>query len=130
MSQYDSLVGKIVTDDFECRSEGFKNESVKTFFARRPSAFRLKFPNGNWLSTVWGWGSMNENASYLRTDLEIPGAMYRQLGADTVECMWDAKGSTTIQNIEKRLGKENPIAGLGFKDWLWLVNTLAKGKKK
>lgn len=121
-------VGKIVSDDFEMRSPDQEKEMSKVFYSRRPSSLAIHFPNGNWLSTIWGWGAMNENGVGRIKLEEHP--LYRQLGADTVECMYDCKSKHLEQKIIKRFGKNNPLGYMSFSDWLWLVNTLAAGRKK
>lgn len=134
-TQYLYEVGKTVSDDFEKRSAGQDEERKKVFYCHRPSAFQINFPNGAWASSIWGFGAMAEGDPIRKTrpddtELNWGHALYRQFGSNTVEVMYDSPSQVIIKKIEKRFGKENPLGHLSFPEWLWLINTLASGRRK
>jgi hypothetical protein len=109
----------------------------KSFNNFRHNGIHLNFPNGNFISTIWGVGSYTENHDFslsghfsteqdsLRGD---PLKGFRTfLQSDNVEVAYTCS-KEIVKKIRRKFGEENPLGYLSMKDWLWLVNTLSKGK--
>lgn len=97
----------------------------KAFAQHRLNGFRLKFPNGNGLSTIWGFGSYSENY-----DLPIGEDFIEEwkkcLGSDTVEIMPDCSEELLKELQEKYPDNENGsvFGHLNMEQWFEIVGIL------
>lgn len=94
-----------------------QEEYKRAFIAHKPNGFRLNFPNGNSLSTVWGVGTYSDNhdADFSRYDERF------KEGSMTCEIMPDCS-----EKCKKKISKVcdlDSVAGyLTFEQWLKVVN--------
>jgi len=97
----------------------------KAFAQHKINGFRLKFPNGNGLSTIWSFGSYTENYIW---NFEDPIDRYEKLlGSDTVEIMPDCSEELLKELQEKYPDNENGsvFGHLTIIQWLEIVNILS-----
>ncbi len=101
-------------------------EKEKAFNNFKYNGIHFNFPNGNWLSTIWGNLTYSDNYDVEITN-EYPDAFDRFLQSDTVEIMF-----TCPSKLKKRIlkkyndGQDDPIGYLGIKEWLEIVKLLSK----
>ena len=107
-------------------------DCTKGFHNWRANGLHFNFPNGNWLSSIWGGGSYTENHDKLReeTDHVIKTGQQTYLESDTVEIMFDC-GDRLKKRILKKYneGENDPIGYVTFAQWLEIVSLLNKEKK-
>lgn len=100
----------------------------KAFQQHRENGFMLKFPNGNGLSTIWGYSSYTENYDmpYEEYDDDITKMFNVKLGSNTVEIMPDCSDELLKKLQEKYPENENGsvFGQLTFTQWLEIVNIL------
>lgn len=96
----------------------------KAFTNRACNKIYLKFPNGNGISTIWGWGTYSETRNF--------GQDVTFLSSDNVEIMIDCDKKTG-KKIAKKYGKFNSggyyggsYGNVGILEWLDICNILAK----
>ena len=102
----------------------------KSFIQHRDNGFRLNFPNGNSLSTIWGAMTYCDNSNLSPEDGDITELFSRKLSSDTVETMPECS-----EEVKKMLDEAFPEAEngavfgyLSFDQWLEMVNILATNK--
>lgn len=112
--------------------EEFKD---KSFTIHRDNGVFLSFPNGNSISTIWGWGSYTENHDW-HPDPTKQGTydiseIFKRIpeGSNTVEIMFNC-GVLLKKKILKKFNNkdEQPIGHLNIVQWLEIINLLAKEK--
>ena len=89
--------------------------------------FHINFPNGNYLSTVWGEGTYSDcHDSRAMTDYLLKRTTERPVfDSSTVEIMFTCAPKLQ-KKIEERYGEgSQPIGYLSLKKWLEIVNLLA-----
>lgn len=98
----------------------------KAFAQHKINGFRLKFPNGNGLSTIWSYCSYSENYDLPDIQDEIE-RFETPLGSNTVEIMPDCSEELMKYLQEKYPDNENgPVFGhLTLAQWLEIVNILS-----
>lgn len=101
-----------------------------SFQTKKVNGMYLKFPNGNGISTVWGYGTYSDNYDVEHTQEEIVELFDRKMDSNTVEIMFDC-GDRLRKRILKKYntGSNDPIGRLTITEWLEIVNLLAKEKK-
>lgn len=100
-------------------------DSKKSFIGRTKARFQFNFPNGNWLSTIWGSGTYTEN--YDKVDFLDEDKYGSVISSNDVEIMFTC-GEKLKKKILKKYndGSDDPIGHLGFKEWLEIVNLLSR----
>lgn len=103
-------------------------ENKPAFGCHAINKFQMNFPNGNWISTVWGAMTYSDNYNL---DIPLGGELKdfssKGLFSNTVEIMF-----TCPDRLRKRIlkkyngGNEDPVGYLDQKSWLEIVNLLAK----
>lgn len=120
----------------------------KAFVNVRHNSLHLGFPNGNWISTIWGASSYSENHSFYtgedRLKNAVEGAEYPAgtpealkpyitfMQSDTCEVMIDC-GEKLHKRLHKKYDGDGSVIGyLNIKQWLEIVNALASepGKRR
>ena len=113
-----------------------KTKKVKAFKQHRLNGIALTFPNGNWISTIWGDGSYSENHWLTWEDpyFKMMGMdKYRildqlKLKSDTVEIMIKC-GEKLATKIHKKYDGDGSVIGhLNITQWLEILNLLSKEK--
>ncbi len=102
-------------------------KKVKSFKNSKHNGIQLKFPNGNWISTIWGAGSYTENHDY--TESKIPFGYETFLESDDVEIMVDCPEKLSKKIHKKYDGDGSVIGHLTITQWLEILNLLAKSSK-
>lgn len=103
-----------------------RNVERKSFCNHKHNGVNLVFPNGNWISTIWGAGSYSDNH-----DMEI-GETYRNLienGSFAVEIMIGTENQRLYNKIYRKLdtNPENGVLGwVTMDNWMWVINQLYK----
>lgn len=95
------------------------------FINWRHNAFHLNFPNGNWLSTTFGYGSYSDNHN-IDAETGVIDRFDTFYGSQTVEVMFTCGDSLKKRLHKKFDGDESIIGYLSITDWLYIVNALAK----
>ncbi len=86
------------------------------------------FPNGNWLSTIWGPMTYSDNYDVEYNDLEK--LMSEPLWSDTVEILFSCGDELRHKILEKyNEGGDDPIGYLTQDKWLEIVNLLSQEKE-
>ena len=102
----------------------------KAFMSHKENGFRLNFPNGNSLSTVWGLGTYTDNNDIDFERDDIVKAYSEKRSSNTVEVM--AGCSDTVNELLKAKFPDednNGVFGhLTFSKWLEIVNILNNNK--
>lgn len=94
---------------------------TKSFDNWRHNGVKLRFPNGNEISTIWGRGSYSEN-KYLESYQTF-------LGSNTVEVMISC-GDRLHKRLHKKFEGDGSVIGyLDINDWLYIVNAVARENK-
>lgn len=94
---------------------------TKSFSTHAINKFQLRFPNGNWISTIWNAMTYCDNFEAQRLYPELP------LTSNTVEIMFTCPKELEKQILDKYAdGYGNPIGYLNITQWLEIVNLLAK----
>lgn len=105
-----------------------KKYKDKAFAQHRINGFRLIFPNGNSLSTIWGFGSYSENHTNIVDSEDLLKQFETFFGSDTVEIM-PSCSDKLLRKLQKKY-PENENGGvfghLTFNQWLEIVNILSK----
>jgi len=104
----------------------------KAFFSWKPGRFHLNFPNGNNISTVWGFGTYSENYEYDcygTENGEFVDERHQSFGSDTVEIMFSC-GEKLRKRILKKYndGDDDPIGYLPQDKWLEIVRLVSNEK--
>lgn len=98
----------------------------KAFAQHKTNGFRLKFPNGNGVSTIWSYCSYTEN--YNLPDIKDEIERFETLlGSNTVEIMPDCSDELLKMLQEKYPDNENGsvFGHLTITQWLEIINILA-----
>ena len=86
----------------------------------------LTFPNGNSLSTIWGYGTYSDNYN-AGAELPIMERFSTFMSSDTVEIMVMKAPQKLIDKINRRFKTSDSVIGrLGMSDWLWVVKELSR----
>jgi hypothetical protein len=101
----------------------------KTFSGHRMNTFAVTFPNGNWLSTVWGWGTYSDNYLLIPKECLKDEAME----SSNVEIKFNCNeklAKKIFKKLEHRSSgdKFDPYGHVELDEWLWVVNQLNKGE--
>lgn len=96
----------------------------------RLNGFRLTFPNGNSISTVWSkWTySDNHDIEILKDGKIDEENMNTPLSSDTAEAMVDCP-ELMLDLLKEKFGGDNPFGYLTITQWLEMLNILAKDYK-
>ena len=105
-----------------------KEKAFTQHRGERLNGFRLTFPNGNSISTIWSQGSYCDN-----NDFEIMGEdghldekkLNCPLSSDTCEAMVDCP-EITLDLLKEKFDGDNPFGYLTITQWLEMLNILAK----
>jgi len=100
-------------------------DKEKAFRNFRSNGIHLTFPNGNALSTIWGYGSYSENHN-MEGGVGVDN--YNNfLDSDTVEIMILKAPDKLRKKIEKKYDFDGSVKGyLTMKEWLDVVKMLSK----
>lgn len=110
-------------------------EKTKAFVNHRDNGFALTFPNGNSISTIFGFGSYTENRNWKNPKSKGEQDLLAQFakipeGSNTVECMPNC--SERVMDIlqEKFLDNSNGsvFGHLTIDQWFEMVDILRKEK--
>lgn len=101
----------------------------KAFCQHRINGFRLKFENGNGISTIWGYGSYSENYDFPKDD-DLSNFRKIPLGSNTVEIMPYCSEQLLKELQEKYPDNENGsiFGNLTINQWFEIIEIL-KNKK-
>lgn len=108
--------------------------SQKAFLNTKHNAIQLTFPNGNWISTVWGVYTYSDN--YRPEDINPDPSKWHELfqsfmDSDTVEIMFTCSKALKKRILDKyNEGDDDPIGWLSIAQWLEIVNLLASAPKR
>lgn len=101
-------------------------EKDKSFITHKSNGFCLNFPNGNWLSTVWGVGTYSENYDCEGGYGEWEKLYNSKMGSNTCEVM--PKCSELVKKLLDATFPEETNGGvfghMTFEKWLKMVNIL------
>lgn len=105
-------------------------EKKPAFGCHAINKFQMNFPNGNWLSTVWGPCTYSDNYDLEPpTNDEIVTMFKAPLWSNTVEIMFTCGDELRTKILEEyNDGIEDPIGYLPQNKWLEIVNLLANEK--
>ena len=96
-------------------------EHKKAFKNWRHNAIHLTFPNGNCLSTTWGFGSYSDNYDTESMDF------YREFGqSDTCEIMVLQCPDKLLKKLYKKYDFDSVKGYVSMKEWLEIVKILSK----
>ena len=88
----------------------------KSFKCHALNKVQLTFPNGNWVSTIWGSYTYSDN--YDVDGYNIP------MESDTCEIMFTCPEKLE-KKILKKYGGGQPIGYLKIEDWLKIIKLLS-----
>lgn len=122
-----------------CQCQKTKIKKAKAFCNWSPSRIHLNFPNGNYLSTIWGAGSYTENHNRSNhKELKIEIGNFQRGRKDVLDGFWVSDNVEIMfscgEKLKKRIlrkynvGENDPIGYLEFTEWLEIVNLLNKEK--
>lgn len=96
----------------------------KSFAAGKANHFVLNFPNGNRISSIWGWGSYTEN--YNVGDIgDVLKTMNEPMSSNDVEVMVDCS-KELFKKLQRRYKTTNTVFGyININQWLKLVAEVA-----
>lgn len=109
-----------------------RNSERKSFCNHLHNGVNLVFPNGNWISTIWGRGSYSDNHNF-GNNMEVTEA-YRKLiedGSSTVEIMIGTENKRLYNKIYRKLDTDTENGAIGWvtmDNWMWVINQLYKMK--
>lgn len=109
--------------------EDIVRNNEKAFNQHKKNGFHITFPNGNKLSTIWGYSTYSDN--YNMDD--IAGYMDRFdiiRGSDTCEVMPSCSDEVK-QKLDEMFPEETSgsvFGHLSFEQWLKMVNYLNENK--
>lgn len=102
----------------------------KAFVNHRNNGFVLNFPNGNWLSTIWGEYSYSDNHDLDFDIEELKKGINKKLSSNTCEVMPNC--SELVFKLLEATFPEEANGGifcyLTFEKWLKMVNILNENK--
>lgn len=91
---------------------------TKAFNNPKHNTLHLQFPNGNFISTIWGVGSYTEN-------YEAPEGYHTFMDSDDVEIMVTCSDEL-FKKLQKRFKTTNTVFGhLSMRQWLRVVNEVS-----
>jgi len=100
-----------------------KDKKEKAFNNWRHNAIHLWFPNGNGLSTIWGYLTYSDNHDYCKDGDKFEDFM----DSDTCEIMILEAPEKLIKKINKKYDGDGRVIGyLKMKEWLEIVRILSK----
>ncbi len=106
-------------------------KSEKAFKNTHHNGIHLWFPNGNGISTIWGFGSHTENNGF--DDRSFPSDLTQKFNtfmeSNDCEIMILNCPSKLLKKIQKKYNEgsdECVINYLDIKKWLEIINLLAK----
>lgn len=102
-----------------------KATEEKAFYGWEVARFHLNFPNGNYLSTIWGAGTYSDEH-----DRDIFGTLREDrpvFNSNTVEVMFTCPDKLKKKILKKyNDGDSDPIGYLTLPQWIEIVNLLNK----
>jgi hypothetical protein len=100
----------------------------KSFTIHRDNGVFLQFPNGNSISTIWGYGSYTEN--YNKNENGTMESRFRNFpdGSNDVEVMISCPDKLHKAIQKKFRGDGSVIGHLTIDDWMYIINRLYKQK--
>lgn len=102
----------------------------KAFNNWRHNAIHLTFPNGNSLSTTWGYGSYSEGHNELnkeRSAISLESAYHKFVQSDNVEIMILEAPEKLVKKIHKKFDFDDDVKGyVTMTEWLEIVKMLSK----
>lgn len=109
-------------------------KSEKAFNNKEHNKLHLNFPNGNWISTIWGFGSYTENYDInSKLAYNLLKDMQTFKDSNDVEIMFECKSEEIEKKIYEKYGDGSfgsVIGHLNIKQWLEILNLLAKDKNE
>lgn len=111
-----------IRNEEDMRSRAFGNA--------QPNKVQLNFPNGNWLSSVWGWGCYSDwGSSRMMSGGDKP-QISEFAASNLVEVMFTC-GDRLHKRLHKKFDGDGGVIGyLQFDEWLYIVNALANEKRE
>ena len=107
-----------------------KIEKTKKAFSNfKHNGIHIWFPNGNGISTIWGYGSYSDNYDYEPKDKKNIMARFETfLESNSVEVMILKCSDELLKRLEKKYygGYEQPFNRLTITEWLDIVNKVSK----
>ena len=104
-------------------------EKEKAFNNWKHNAIHLTFPNGNRISTIWGYGTYSDNHDRPDLDRESDASLPFNtfMDSDTVEIMVLEAPEKLLKKINKKYGDGDTVCGyLTMKEWLEVIRLLSK----
>lgn len=105
------------------------SQTKKSFANWRHNKLKLVFPNGNWISTIWGSGSYTENYDFQTDSIEDKFGYETFMDSNDVEIMINC-GERLSKKIHKKYNGDGSVIGrLNITQWLEILRLLEKEKK-
>lgn len=98
----------------------------KSFSNFRANGFHLNFPNGNSISTIWGYGAYCENHFKDMGSDDVIGELTKFVPSEDCEVMVLNCSDRLLKRLKKKFDADNPFGYLSISDWLYIVNAVAK----
>jgi len=98
---------------------------TKAFINHRDNGVHLQFPNGNSISTIWGWGSYSEGRDFNDGTEPFTKRFDRNPdGSNTVEIMISCPDKLH-ESIYKKYDSDDSVIGyVSMDDWMKIINRL------
>ena len=106
-----------------------KEKVEKAFNNFRHNGIHFWFPNGNGISTIWGYGSYSDNYNFEPKDKKNVMARFETfLDSNSVEVMILKCSQKLLKRLEKKYneGYKQPFTSLTITEWLDIVNEVSK----
>lgn len=89
----------------------------KAFDNYKHNGIRLTFSNGNWISTIWGYGSYSDGRD----------VSYKEFtDSDNCEVMFHC-GDKLNRRLHKKFDGDGSVIGcVSVDDWLYIVSAISK----
>ena len=101
----------------------------KSFKNIEHNKIHLNFPNGNWISTIWGVGSYTEN-NFVNIEHGSFMKLYQTfMESNDVEVMIECSEELKEKIHKKYDGDGSVIGHLNITQWLEIVNLISKEAK-
>ncbi len=99
-----------------------KKKKEKAFSGFRANAISLRFPNSNWISTIWDGGSYTENHD------KFVDSPHREefMDSDDVEVMISCPDKLHKRIHKKFDGDRSVIGHLTMPQWLEIIRLISK----
>ncbi len=101
----------------------------KSFSNWQHNTLRLSFPNGNWISTIWGSGSHTEYYDFNTDSMDDEFGFETFMDSNDVEIMIHC-GEKLHKKIHKKHDGDGYVIGnINITQWIEILRLLEKEKK-